>query len=333
AQRPMFWLVKGAPPTSPRADHVFVCVSFLVQLPPAPWTCRQEAPHGTVLYGSPQPCHSRLRSGRGDANRLGRTVRGQRAVDPKVAAATSPTGLDQAAASEQWSKAQSAGREARLAQGSAGANAGCQLGGAARSVWRAREFHVYFSRAATPGDHAKKKTLTSSEQQDPKVQEERQRWRRRTACIDPERFKFLDQTNAKTTFTRLYGRARRGQRVREFVPDGRWYSLTLMGTLGWEGDTTAFLYEGGTDVMAMLTFVQHLLAPHLRPRHILVLDRLSSHLDANVIEAIAKTGAAVWHLPPYSHDLNPIEQMWSKIKAYLRKVKPRDTESLIAAIG
>ena len=165
------------------------------------------------------------------------------------------------------------------------------------------------------------------------MQQERQRWRRRTACIDPERFKFLDQTNAKTTFTRLYGRAPRGQRVREFVPDGRWYSLTLMGTLGWEGDTTAFTYEGGTDVMALLTFVQDLLAPQLRPRHILVLDRLSSHRDATVIAAIEQTGAAVWHLPPYSHDLNPIEHLWSKIKAYLRKVKPRDTDSLIAAIG
>jgi transposase len=192
---------------------------------------------------------------------------------------------------------------------------------------------VHSARLAAAGDHAKKKTLSSAEQQDPKVQAERQRWRRRTAQIEPERLKFLDQTNAKTTFTRQYGRAPRGQRVREIVPDGRWSSLSLMGTLGWDGDTTAFTYEGGTDVMAMLTFVKHLLAPQLRPGHILVLDRLSSHLDARVIAEVEKTGAAVWHLPPYSHDLNPIEHLWSKIKAYLRKVKPRDTDSLIAAIG
>jgi transposase len=192
---------------------------------------------------------------------------------------------------------------------------------------------VHLPCPAALGDHPKKKTLSSAEQQTPQVQQERQRWRRRTARIDPERFQFLDQTNAKTTFTRLYGRAPRGERVREAVPDGRWYSLTLMGTLGWEGDTTAFAYEGGTDVMAMLAFVQELLAPRLRPRHILVLDRLSSHLDERVIAAIQETGAAVWHLPPYSHDLNPIEHLWSKVKAYLRKVKPRDTDSLIAAIG
>jgi transposase len=192
---------------------------------------------------------------------------------------------------------------------------------------------VRFPSAAAAADHAKKKTLNPTEQQDPKVQEQRWQWWEKTAGVDPRRFKFLDQTNAKTVLTRLYGRAPRGQRVREFVPDGRWKSWTLMGTLGYQGDTTAFTYEGGTDVMAMLAFVQAILGPQLRPRHIVVLDRLSSHLDPGVVAAIEKTGAAVWHLPPYSHDFNPIEQMWSKIKAYLRKVKARDPESLFAAIA
>jgi transposase len=178
-----------------------------------------------------------------------------------------------------------------------------------------------------------KKSLTCSEQQDPKVQRQRAAWRRRVAGVDAQRLKFLDQTNAKTTLTRLYGRAPRGQRVREYVPDGRWESLTLMGTLGFAGDTTAFLYAGGTDVMAMLAFVEEILGPQLRPGDIVVMDRLSSHLDPGVVAAVEATGAEAWHLPPYSHDLNPIEQMWSKIKAYLRKVKPRDMEGLISAIA
>ena len=155
-------------------------------------------------------------------------------------------------------------------------------------------------------------------------------WRRKVVGVDPRRFKFLDQTGAKTTLTRLYGRAPRGQRVREYVPDGRWQSLTLMGTLGFRGDTTAFVYAGGTDVMALLTYVEAILGPALGPGDIVVLDRLSSHLDPQVIAALEAPGAEVWHLPPYSHDLNPIEQMWSKVKAYLRKVKPRDMETLIA---
>jgi len=121
--------------------------------------------------------------------------------------------------------------------------------------------------------------------------------------------------------------------VREHVPDGRWQSLTLMGTLGYWGDTTALTYEGGTDVMAMVTFMDEILVPTLDPYHIVVLDRLTSHLDPQVTKAVRKTGAKIWHLPPYSHDFNPIEHMWSKIKAYLRKVKPRDVDALIKAIG
>lgn len=165
------------------------------------------------------------------------------------------------------------------------------------------------------------------------MQRQRKTWQRKVKDIEPARFKFLDQTNAKTTFTRVFARAPRGQRVREYVPDGRWQSLSLMGTLGYWGETTALTYEGGTDVMAMVTFIENLLAPVLDRDHIVVLDRLSSHMDPAVARAVRKTGAKIWHLPPYSHDFNPIENMWSKIKAYLRKVKPRDVEALIAAIG
>ena len=179
----------------------------------------------------------------------------------------------------------------------------------------------------------KKKSLICEEQKDPRVQKQRKAWQKKVKDIEPGRFKFLDQTNAKTTFTRIFARAPRGQRVREFVPDGRWKSLTLMGTLGYWGDTTAFTYEGGTDVPAMVTFLEQILAPVLDRDHIVVFDRLSSHMNPEVARAVRKTGAKIWHLPPYSHDFNPIEQMWSKIKAFLRKVKARDEETLNTAIG
>src|SRR5262249_36980601 len=83
----------------------------------------------------------------------------------------------------------------------------------------------------------------------------------------------------------------------------------------------------------MVTFLEEVLAPVLDREHMVVLDRRSSHMDPQVAKAVWKTGATLWHLPPYSHDFNPIEPMWSKIKAYLRKVKPRDVDALIAAIG
>jgi transposase len=165
------------------------------------------------------------------------------------------------------------------------------------------------------------------------VQEQRKAWQKKIKTIEPSRFIFLDQTNAKTTFTRVFGRAPRGQRVREYVPDGRWKSLTLMGTIGYWGDMTALTYEGGTDVMAMLAFVENVLAPTLDSEHIVVMDRLSSHMDPQVAKEVRKTKAKIWHLPPYSHDFNPIEHMWSKLKAYLRKEKPRSVDALIAAIG
>jgi transposase len=189
------------------------------------------------------------------------------------------------------------------------------------------------SSTQTAQDHAKKKSLLCSEQQDARVQRQRREWQERAKDIEPARFIFLDQTNAKTTLTRVFARAPRGQRVHEYVPDGRWQSLTLMGTLGYWGGTTALVYEGGTDIVAMETFMEKILAPVLDPQHIVVLDRLSSHMDLGVTKAVWKTGAGVWHLPPYSHDFNPNEKMWSKLKAYLRKVKPRDVETLIKAIG
>lgn len=192
---------------------------------------------------------------------------------------------------------------------------------------------MHRARAPALEHHTEKKSLLYAEQQDPKVQKQRKAWQRKIRGVEPGRFKFLDQTNAKTTFTRIFARAPRGQRVHEYVPDGRWESLTLMGTLGYGGDTTALTYAGGTDVCTMLTFVDKILVPALDRDHIVVLDRLSSHMDPQVAKAVRTTGAQLWHLPPYSHDLNPIENMWSKVKAYLRKAKPRDVDALIGAIG
>jgi putative transposase len=117
------------------------------------------------------------------------------------------------------------------------------------------------------------------------------------------------------------------------VPDGRWQSLTLMGTVGYWGDTTAVTYAGGTAVMALVTFSDALLLPLLDPEHIVVLDRLSSQMDPQVAKSVRKTGAKLWYLPPDAHAFNPMAHRWSKIKAYLRKVKPRAVDALIAAIG
>lgn len=164
------------------------------------------------------------------------------------------------------------------------------------------------------------------------MKQEREAWRKKTKRVDPSRYIFLDEANAKTTMSRLYGRAPRGERVEEYIHDCRWESTTMLAGLCWTGSGPCLTYSGGTDIPTMLTYVQRLLLPVLGPEHIVVMDNLTSHKNAEVIAAIESTGAQVWLLPRYSPDLNPIERMWSKVKAYLRKVAARTQEDLITAI-
>lgn len=133
--------------------------------------------------------------------------------------------------------------------------------------------------------------------------------------------------------TRAYGRAPRGERVVDHVPAGKYHSTTMMGAVRLDGTVAAVVYEGGTDVPVMQAFVETELCKALRPGDIVVMDNLNAHKDPGVIAAVARAGASVWHLPPYSPDFNPIEQMWSKVKSILRSLKARTAEALLDAIG
>lgn len=151
--------------------------------------------------------------------------------------------------------------------------------------------------------------------------------------IDPDRFVFLDESNAKTTMTRLYGRAPRGERVVEYVPAGKFHSTTLLGALRHDGTIAAMVYEGATDVSVMRAFAEGELPRILRPKDIVVMDNLAAHKNAGVIAAIEAAGAIVCFLPPYSPDFNPIEKMWSKVKEILRSLKARTEAALLDAIA
>ena len=137
----------------------------------------------------------------------------------------------------------------------------------------------------------------------------------------PDALSFLMKATPRQTMTRLYGRTPRGERVGDYIPDGRWESLTTLSTIRYDGTTIAMVYEGRTDAAAMQAFVAAQLADALKPGDILVMDNLSSHHNPDVMAAVEATGADVWFLPRYSPDCNPIEEMWSKVKAYLRKVR------------
>jgi transposase len=151
--------------------------------------------------------------------------------------------------------------------------------------------------------------------------------------IAPDRFIFLDESNAQTTMTRRYGRAPRGERVVDHVPAGQYHSTTILGALRHDGTIAALVYEGGTNVSVMRSFAEGPLQTILCPQDIVVMDNLAAHKDAGVIAAIEAAGAAVCFLPPYSPDLNPIEKMWSKVKESLRSAKARTADALLDAIG
>ena len=144
---------------------------------------------------------------------------------------------------------------------------------------------------------------------------------------------FLDEIGAHTALTRLVGRAPRGQRLVGRVPQGSWEMTTVIGAIRHDGVAASLVFEGATDEAAFLTFIKQVLIPALRPGDIVVLDRLSVHRVRAVARALRKAGAGVWYLPPYSPDFNPIEKIWAKVKAQLRKAEARTTEALWEAIG
>ena len=132
--------------------------------------------------------------------------------------------------------------------------------------------------------------------------------------------------------TRLYGRSMRGERARDSAPHGHWCVRTLIGSIRGDGRTTCMTIDAPTDNDVFLAYVRKVLLPSLRPGDIVVLDNLRSHKTAAVAEAIRSAGAEALYLPAYSPDLNPIEKMWSKIKATLRAIAARTSPALHRAI-
>lgn len=135
--------------------------------------------------------------------------------------------------------------------------------------------------------------------------------------------------------TRLYGRAPIGERCHFAVPQSHWNTTTMISAIRGTGviPEASIVFDGPTNATIFRGYVEQCLAPALRPGDIVVMDNLAAHKVAGVREAIEAAGADLWYLPPYSPDLNPIEKLWSKVKAWLRRVAARSVEGLIDAIG
>jgi transposase len=133
--------------------------------------------------------------------------------------------------------------------------------------------------------------------------------------------------------TRRYGRSPRGQRLVAAVPHGHWKTTTFVAGLRHDGLTAPFVIDGPINGDWFMAYVEQVLAPTLSPGDIVIMDNLASHKVAGVRDAIEATGATLLYLPPYSPDLNPIEQAFAKMKALLRKAAARSIEALWNVIG
>lgn len=132
---------------------------------------------------------------------------------------------------------------------------------------------------------------------------------------------------------RRYGRAPRGQRLIGAAPHGHWKTTTFVAGLRCDGLTAPFVLDGPINGEWFTAYVEQVLAPTLMPGDIVVMDNLASHKVKGVRQIIEKRGATLTYLPPYSPDLNPIEQAFAKLKALLRKAAARSVEALWDEIG
>jgi putative transposase len=173
----------------------------------------------------------------------------------------------------------------------------------------------------------------ASERNRPDVARRRARWIERQGRIAPERLVFIDETWTKTNMAPLRGWAPRGERLVAEVPHGHWRIMTFVAALRHDRIEAPWVLDGPINGESFKTYVECVLAPTLLPGDIVVMDNLGSHKGKAVRRAIRAAGAKMFLLPKYSPDLNPIEQVFAKLKHLLRNVATRTLEGLVAAIG
>src|SRR5215468_1931212 len=174
----------------------------------------------------------------------------------------------------------------------------------------------------------KKKTLGASERNE----QERASWREQVKELDAKRLVVLDECGSNIALTPLYARAPQGQRARGSVPRNRGKNTTLLASLSLEGMGASMIIEGAANATAFEAYLEHILVPSLHPGQIVVMDNLSVHKGARVRHLIEEKGCQLLFLPAYSPDLSPIEETFSKIKAFLRRAGARTREALEEAI-
>lgn len=159
------------------------------------------------------------------------------------------------------------------------------------------------------------------------------RWKKYQGRIDAKRLVFIDETWAKTNMTRTRGWHRRGAPLVAKVPHGHWRTMTFLAALRHDRITAPLVLDGPINGEAFVAYIEQILVPTLTPGDVVVMDNLGSHKSSKVRALIRSAGARLLFLPPYSPDLNPIEQVFAKLKALLRKAEERTVEAVWKRIG
>ena len=161
----------------------------------------------------------------------------------------------------------------------------------------------------------------------------RARWRAYQGKIAPQRLVFIDETWVKTNMAPLRGWGPRGRRLKAYAPYGHWKTLTFIAALRHDRIDAPWVIDGPINGELFILYIEKVLAPTLVPGDVVVLDNLGSHKGKAVRRLIRSAGAKLFFLPRYSPDLNPIEQVFAKLKTLLRKTDPRTIEATWRGIG
>src|SRR4051795_4582519 len=178
-----------------------------------------------------------------------------------------------------------------------------------------------------------KNFLHAAEQNRPDVAKAREAWREAQPKLNPGRLVFIDETWVKTNMVRTRGRCARGERLIDTSPHGHWKTSTFIAGLRADGLVAPFVCDGAINGELFPAYVEQILVPILRSGDHVVMDNLACHKKPAVRRAIEAVGAVVLFLPPYSPDLNPIEQLFAKLKHLIRKAEPRTIDATWRKVG
>lgn len=254
-------------------------------------------------------------------------------IDDQTVSAAAPPDRPACCQTDPWPASQGRGGTGRRTAGAVGrarhGHPRTALPVVATDAWRARQHGDDESCHRAVGLDPQKKQVGATE----RSQTARAAWHGLTPYLPLDRLIFLDECGSHIGLTPLYARAPRGKRAFGLALRNRGKNTTLIAGLSLAGIQAPFILEGAVDTVAFEAYVDHILTPVLSPGQVVVLDNLSVHTGIRVRQLIEARGCQVLFLPAYSPDLTPIEEAFSKLKAFLRRVEACTREALVEAIG